>query len=106
MENLKDSQYYKFYIAGYRDGVADALAGKVQSHTTNDPSKIPVAVMGLSARARNCLIRSGCNTIADVLALEECAIRTMHSLGQKTACEIAQWLAEHYYFSSAWVQYL
>ena len=106
MAELKDSQYYKAYIAGYRDGVADALKGKVQTHTTNDPAKNPVAVMGLSTRARNCLIRSGCQTIADVLALDEHAIRTMHNLGKKTAFEIAQWLVDHYYFSGAWVQYL
>ena len=106
MEKLKDSQYYKAYIAGYRDGVADALKGNVQTQTAKDPAKISVAVMGLSTRACNCLVRAGCNTIADVLALDEHTIRTMHNLGVKSACEIAQWLAEHYYFSRAWIQYL
>ena len=106
MENLKDSQYYKAYITGYRDGVADALKGKVQTQTAKDPAKISVVAMGLSTRACNCLLRSGCKTIADVLALDEHTIRTMRNLGIKTACEIAQWLAEHYYFSSAWVPYL
>ena len=69
-------------------------------------SNIPVAVMGLSVRARNCLVRAGCQTLADVLALEEEAVGRMRNLGPKTASEIAHWLADHYYFSSVWVQYL
>ena len=106
MEKTKESQYYKSYIAGYRDGVADAYSGKVHPHNTSDPSKLPVAVMGLSTRACNCLIWANCQTVADVLALDEYAVQTMRNLGPKTAAEIAHWLVEHYYFSSVWVQYL
>lgn len=106
MEEPKESEIYKAYITGYRDGVADAYSGKTQPHTTNDPSKIPVAVMGLSARARNCLMQAGCNSLADVLALEDDAVRRMRNLGSKTASEIAHWLADHYYFSRVWVHYL
>lgn len=106
MEMPKESQYYKAYITGYRDGVADAYSGKVQAHKTRDPAKIPVTVLGLSTRACNCLVRANCQTVADVLALDEYAVRTMRNLGPKTAAEIAQWLVDHYYFSSVWVQYL
>ena len=106
MENYKESPYIKAYIAGYRDGVADAYSGKVKTPNSNDPHAIPVPVMGLSTRACNCLLYSGCKTVADVLALEDDAIRRMRNLGPKTAAEIAQWLVDHYYFSSAWVQYL
>lgn len=106
MEEPKESEIYKAYITGYRDGVADAYSGKAQSHVSNDPSKIPVAVMGLPSHARNCLTRAGCNTLADVLALDEDAVCRMRGLGPKTAAEIAHWLADHYYFSRVWVHYL
>lgn len=106
MNASKESQYYKSYIAGYRDGIADAFSGKVQLHQSKDPSSIPVTVLGLSTRACNCLLQANCQTVADVLALDEYAVRTMRNLGPKTAAEIAHWLVEHYYFSSTWVQYL
>ena len=102
----KDSPYYSAYIAGYRDGVADAYSGNVKSHGSTDPGKIPVAALGLSTRACNCLLRANCQTVADVLALEEHTVRIMRNLGPKTAAEIAQWLAEHHYLSSIWAQYL
>lgn len=106
MDISKESQYYKAYIAGYRDGVADAFSGTVQSLNTNAPERIPIEVMGLSTRARNCLLRVGCKTVADVLALDEHTVMTMRNLGQKTATEIAQWLVDHHYLSSVWIPYL
>lgn len=106
MDISKESQYYKAYIAGYRDGVSDAFSGKVQSHKTNVPEKIPIDIMGLSTRARNCLLRVGCKTVADVLALDDRAVMTMRNLGPKSAAEIAQWLVDHYYFSNVWIPYL
>ena len=106
MEESKESQYYKAYIAGYRDGVADAFSGKAQPLKTNVPERIPIEVMGLSTRARNCLLRVGCKTVADVLALDEHAVMTMRNLGSKTAAEIAQWLVDHHYLSSVWIPYL
>ena len=106
MDISKESQYYKAYIAGYRDGVADAFSGKVQSLKVNTPEKIPIDVMGLSTRARNCLLRVGCKTVANILALDEHTVITMRNLGSKTAKEIAQWLVDHYYFSNVWIPYL
>ena len=106
METAKETQYYKSYIAGYRDGVKDALNGKIQMQSSSDPAKYPIQAMGLSTRAANCLIRAGCQPVADVLSLEEDSIRRMRNLGTKTALEIAAWLVDHYYFSSVWVQYL
>lgn len=99
MGKYKESELYKAYVSGYRDGVADAYSGKAKNGISNDPSKIPVPVMGLTARARNCLLMAGCNTAADILALDDDAVRRMRNLGPKTASEIAHWLAEHYYFS-------
>ena len=106
MEKSKDSAYFKAYIAGYRDGIADAYSGKIKNPASNDPKDIPVTIMGLSTRACNCLLRAGCNTVADVLSLEEDSVRRMRNLGPVTAAEIAQWLVDHYYFSGVWVQYL
>ena len=106
MDNRKESELYKAYIAGYRDGVADAYSGKAKNSMSNDPTKIPVSVMGMSTRACNCLVRAGCNTVADILALDEEGVRRMRNLGPKTAAEIANWLVEHYYFSNAWISYL
>lgn len=106
MEESKESQYYKAYIAGYRDGVADAFSGKAQPNNTNAPGGIPIDVMGLSTRARNCLLRVGCKTVADVLALDERTVMTMRNLGPKTATEIAQWLVDHHYLSNVWIPYL
>ena len=106
MAEIKNAEIYKAYLAGYRDGVADAYSGKAQTHTSGNPSDMPVAVMGLSTHARNCLIRAGCSTLADVLALNDDAVGRMRGLGPKTASEIAHWLADHYYFSSVWVQYV
>lgn len=106
MEKSNESQCFKAYIAGYRDGVADAYSGKAKNGISNDPARIPVPVMGLSTRACNCLVMAGCQTVADILALDDDAVRRMRNLGPKTAAEIAQWLVEHYYFSTVWVQYL
>ena len=106
MEKYKESQCFKAYIAGYRDGVADAYSGKAKTGISNDPAKIPVPVMGLQTRVCNCLLMAGCQTVADILALDDDAVRRMWNLGPKTASEIAHWLAEHYYFSPVWVQYL
>lgn len=106
MENYKESPYFKAYIAGYRDGIADAYSGKIKNPASNDPKDIPVTIMGLSTRARNCLLLAGCNTVADVLAQDEDSVRRMRKLGPVTAAEIAQWLVDHYFFSGVWVQYL
>lgn len=103
---LQKNQYYNAYIAGYRDGIADAFSGKAQANHSTDPSKIPITVLGLSTRACNCLLQAHCQTVAAVRALDAYAVQTMRNLGPKTAEEIAHWLVEHYYFSSAWVQCL
>ena len=106
LENKIDSQYYKAYIAGYRDGIADAYRGTVKSHNANDPTNIPVTALGLSTRACNCLAQAHCQTVADVLSLEEYAVQTMRNLGRKTAAEIALRLAEHHCLNSVWALYL
>ena len=106
MDHSKDSQYYKAYIAGYCAGVADAYTGNVRTFPSNDSAGLPIEAMELSTRACNCLLRSGCKTVADVFALDEHTVRTMRNLGTKTASEIANWMIAHGYCCDVWSQYL
>lgn len=102
----REPLYYEGYIAGYRDGVKDAVTGNVTDWKTADIRKMPVRAMALSTRAYNCLMHSGCTYVEDVIALSSCSIMTMRNLGSKTASEIAHWLAEHGIACSAWTEYL
>ena len=95
----------KGYLAGYRDGVQDAISGKVTSEEA-DVKKLPVQTMGLSARACNSLVYGGCSCIGDVIALSSSEIMKMRNVGEKTASEIARWLVEHGILYSAWSEYL
>ena len=102
----KRNPYYIGYLAGYRDGVRDAVAGKTTLLIESDITKLPITVMHLSVRAHNCLARAKCEFVEDVALLSEHAIITMRNLGPKTAREIAQWLDTHGICYSAWSQYL
>lgn len=106
MEENIDKQYYKGYLAGYWDGVNDIRRGRLLKPDTDDLMMLPVEAMTVSVRARNCLLRSGCAYICDVVSLEEQAIATMRNLGAKTASEIAQWMIAHGIMHSIWTNYL
>ena len=101
----KDSQYYKGYVAGYRKGIVDGLAGK-RLEPVETIADLPINAMRISARARNCLAAAGCSSVADVVALGEQVISSMRNLGVKSAAEIAAWLAEYGICYSAWSKYL
>lgn len=103
---LWDDLYQKGYMAGYWDGVSDAANGKAVSKIEGELEMLPINAMNLSTRAYNCLNRAGCESIADVVALDGYRIATMRNLGPKTACEIAKWLQEHGIGYSAWGKYL
>ena len=47
-----------------------------------------IDILGLSARATNCLKRSGCHTVEDLLNLPEKKIIKIHNVGVKTIAEI------------------
>lgn len=100
-----DDPYYRGYIAGYRDGAADAAGGKIKSIEA-DLAQLPIHAMALSARANHCLSRADCQTVADVAALSESTIAVMRNMGSKTAAEIARWLDTHGIHGSAWNRYL
>lgn len=106
MENQQGYLYYKGYVAGYRDGAADAANGVVREMNEQDIASLPVEMAELSARARNCLSRAGCMRISDVISLSDHTIATMRNLGGKTASEIARWLDTHGICYSAWNKYL
>ena len=101
----RDDQYYKGYIAGYRDGIVDGFAGK-RILPEGNVVDLPINAMQISARARNCLAAAGCSKVTDVFALSEQVISTMRNLGAKSAAEIAVWLDEHGICYSAWSKYL
>ena len=98
--------YMRGYLAGYWDGVRDSVSGTVMQWHENDIGQLPVQAMGLSSRACNCLIYSGCVYIKDAVALSDDTIMRMRNMGPKTAAEIAGWMIEHGIFSSAWSGYL
>lgn len=106
MECLKDDPYYKGYIAGYRDGMTDAMNGKAYNSLESDVAQLSLHAMSLSARALNCLSNANCQTVADVAALSESTIATMRNMGRKTASEIANWLDKHGIHGSAWSKYI
>ncbi len=106
MEKRPDDLYYKGYLAGYRDGIADAGSGKAAQITGNDLALLPIKAMALSTRAYNCLLRAGCIHISDVANISDSTIHHMRNMGNKTAAEIARWMDSHGFHLTAWATYL
>lgn len=102
----KDSLYYEGYLAGYWDGVKDAVSFKVQDCPSVHNRTLPIHAMALSTRAYNCLTHCGCVYIEDVAALNKETIRRIRNLGTKTASEIANCLIEYGILYSAWSDFL
>ena len=102
MNKMSDPIYREGYLAGYLDGLQ---VGNVVEQRNDDCLYQPIVATNLSMRAKNCLIRSGCITIADVIALSPCNIETMRNLGSKTAAEIARWLDACGIQHSPWSRY-
>lgn len=106
MKKEQQELYRRGYAEGYRDGMMDALDGKKPPDADDEVSRLPVKAADLSARARNCLLGAGCTYMGDAAALSGKAVLTMRNLGEKTASEIARWLANHGICYSAWCKYL
>ena len=102
----KNQLMLKGYIEGYKDGFRDATNGKANACEHNDFLELPIKVMPLSARARNCLTAAGCVNVRDVISLEEMKIARIRNLGIKTAKEIGLWLVENGVYASAWSNYI
>ena len=69
-----NDQYYKGYIAGYRDGIANTISGHAAPIDENNLSLLPLKAMAISVRAHNCLLRAGCAYIADVANISDYTI--------------------------------
>ena len=106
MDMSKDANYTKGSIAGYKDGVKDAVAGKFTDWSALELADLPVHAMAISTRAKNCLIYSGNTSVGDVLTLKSEDIMKMRNLGRKTASEIAKWLISNGFAYSAWSEYV
>ena len=101
-----NQSYYAGYLAGYQQGIYDALNGNITKIPSNDIAMLPIQAMGLSTRANNCLCRAGCSCVGDVTALSEQTLATMRHMGKKTAAEIAHWLDQHHIHHTPWKKYL
>ena len=106
VKEMTESSYRKGYVAGYRDGIKAAAQGKNKENYVANMPDLPIEMMQVSARARNCLTGAGCRYISEVAKLSEQKIATMRNLGTKTASEIARWLDEQGISYSAWCRYL
>ena len=106
MDKQQDRLVLKGYVEGYKDGFPDGKSGVDRQGQCIEFKALPISVMPLSARARNCMTAAGCVTVGDVSYLREMQILKIRSLGEKTANEIAVWLAENGIYDSAWSKYL
>ena len=106
MGKMQDAMYRRGYVAGYRDGITAGASGMTLSQLEEDVKNLPIGAMELSTRAYHCLSQADCETIGDVVALDEYAIIAMRGLGARTRSEIAKSLDMHGSCYSVWSKYL
>ena len=99
------NEYERGFRHGYQKAINDFLNGKLCTSISQDIAQLPLEAVTLSPRARNCLLRAGCQCLADVYNLSEHQIATMRNLGTKTAAEIADVLAEYGLHLTHWAKY-
>ncbi len=95
--------YLRGYHAGYQDGLA---AGRAGTDGFPDIDSLPLDVLGLSARAANCLRDWGCESVSDVAGMTVEMIYRVPRLGKVCADEIARKLHSQRIFSAAWETFL
>ncbi len=88
LQEEEKQEFQRGYAAGYRDGFADGTERRYG--VVPDILDRTIHSLGLSTRARNCLLRAGCKCLRDVVNMSEAEIAGMKSLGIKTAEEIAE----------------
>ena len=99
--------YRRGYFQGYQAGYADGKEEKSEmAMVSDDVAGLPIEVIGLSTRAYNCLHRSGCRFVSDVIRLSETQILQMRNLGKVTAREIAGVLENLGIHGTHWATYL
>ena len=92
----------KAYILGYRAGYKDGQCGNADATRQEDGQKEPIEAMPLSVHAYNCLSRSGCRYVEDVVKLTADQISRIRGMGKKTAQEIVNGLAERGITDTDW----
>lgn len=98
--------YKQGYLAGYQAGVGAAIQGRQDSNVAEDVALLPVELMEVSTRAKNCLRKAGCNNIGNVINLEMNAVIRIKNLGKATGKEIATWLDAHGMPYTVWNQFI
>ena len=94
------------YIKGYRVGYLDGYRDGSGKERPNDIPDLPLEYMGLSSRARNCLMRAGLERIRDVASIKHTKIRCMRQLGAKSADEVARSLQAMGIYGTDWDLFL
>ena len=98
--------YKQGYTAGYQAGVEATMQGRQVVNVAEEIATLPVELMEVSTRAKNCLRKAGCNNIGNVIALEMNAVIRMRNLGKTTGKEIATWLDAHGMPYTVWNQFI
>ena len=106
MNDTDKDLYYNGYVAGFRDGIKAAASGKSIPSEHTMIEALPIPITKLSTRAKNCLLRSGCNCIRDAASLPKERIATLRNAGPKTVSEIARYLDSLGIRYSDWNTYL
>ena len=99
------NEYERGFRHGYQKAIEDFLNGELCTSISQNIAQLPLEAVSLSPRAKNCLLRAGCQCLGDVCSLSEHQIATMRNLGVKTAAEIAEVLAEYGLRLTHWAKY-
>lgn len=99
------NEYEQGFRHGYLKAIEDFLNGELCTSISQDITQLPLEAVTLSPRAKNCLLRAGCQCLGDVCSLSAHQIATMRNLGVKTAAEIAEVLAEYGLRLTHWAKY-
>ena len=106
MKDVEKDIYYKGYVAGYREGMHDAINGHAIDLKNDCAGDIPIRATGLSTRVKNCLLFYGCKYLRDAVGFDAERIRTMRNFGPKAAAEVARYLDSLGICHTAWNAYL
>ena len=60
----------------------------------DDPDSIPISVLGLSTRPKNCLLRAGIETVGELMELSDDQLLMIQSMGAHSAREVRRRLDE------------
>lgn len=104
-ENARGEGYTVGYRKGYKDGNADGRNGIDQLEISEELLNYPLKSLGLSVRAYNCLHRTNCVCVGDVVRMTELQIKRIKNLGVKTAGEIAAALKTKGISNTNWDKY-